>query len=135
MVALGRTVSVGAVLVLATACGSQDPCADPPPDDPTCPDLSFRGELYDEWRPVDKPATTEELGNAPYPACNDEEPCNGPDLGGFAVTDVWLLEGVDPERALIGYRQGTEISVVFVRRGVDPEAIEGLPAAVRPHPH
>jgi hypothetical protein len=117
-----------AVLALAVACSSADPCADPPPDDARCPDLTFSGELYDEWRQVARPAVTQELGDARYPACNDDEPCNGPDLGGFGATDVWLLEGVDPEQALIGHRQGTETPVIFVRRGTDPATLPGLSA-------
>jgi hypothetical protein len=123
-----RVALASAVVALAAACGAADPCDEAPPEDPDCPDLTFSGDLYDEWRPVEPPAVTEELGDARYPACNDEEPCNGPDLGGFAATDVWLLEGVDPEDALIGLRQGTKTHVVFLRRGLDPSTVEGLPS-------
>ena len=129
MAALARLASATAALALVAGCGAHDPCAHRPPEDASCPDLTFSGELYDEWRPVEPPDVTQELGDARYPACNDDEPCNGPDLGGFAATDVWLLEGVDPEQALIGYRQGTETHVVFVVRGTDPGAVPGMSAA------
>lgn len=123
MAALAGLPAAVAVLALTLACSSPDPCADLPAEDGDCPDLTFSGELYDEWRPVDRPPVTQELGDARYPACNDDEPCNGTDLDGFGATDVWLLEGADPAQALIGYRQGTETAVVFVRRGVDPSTL------------
>jgi hypothetical protein len=119
------------VLALAVACSSPDPCADPPPDDAGCPDLTFSGDLYDEWRPVEGAVVIkeiEELGDANYPACNDREPCNGPDLGGFGATDVWRLDGVDPDLALMSYRQGTRSPVIFVLRGTDPDSVPGLSA-------
>lgn len=127
MAALTR---LAAAAVLLVGCGSSDPCADLPDADGDCPDLQFSGGRYDEWRPVDLPSVTEELGDARYPACNDEERCNGPDLDGFGATDVWLLPGVDPQQALIGYRQGSETSVVFLRQGLDPAQVPGLDAAV-----
>jgi hypothetical protein len=98
------------------------------PADPTCPDLRFSGDYYDEWRETDPAPILQELGDAVYPACNDAETC-GPDLGGFAATDVWLLKGVDVREALVGYRQDTETHVIFVRRGVDPKTVAGLPGA------
>jgi hypothetical protein len=98
--------------------------------DPRCPDLRFSGLLYDEWRETVPPPTLQELGDAAYPACNDAETC-GPDLGGFAATDVWLLEGVDVESAILGYRQNTETYVIFLRRGIDPDTVPGLRAAAK----
>jgi len=98
--------------------------------DPGCPDLRFSGHHYDEWRETDPPPILQELGDAAYPACNDAENC-GPDLGGFAATDVWLLEGVDVETAVLGYRQDTETHVIFVRRGVDPDTVPGLRRAAQ----
>ena len=101
--------------VLATGCGADETCRAAPPD-PACPDLRFGGRFYDEVREVRRPAALQEVGNATYPACNDAETC-GPDLGGFAATDVWLLDGTDPTVAVIGLRQGTHTYVVFHRRG------------------
>jgi hypothetical protein len=115
------------VLALAASCTSEAGC-EPGPRDPRCPDLRFSGHYYDEWRETEAPPTRQELGDAVYPACNDAETC-GPDLGGFAATDVWLLEGVDVENAVIGYRQDTETPVIFLRRGVDPDAVPGLQQA------
>ncbi len=112
------------VLALAASCTSEAGC-ERAPRDPTCPDLRFSGHYYDEWRETEAPPVRQELGDAVYPACNDAENC-GPDLGGFAATDVWLLDGVDVESAVIGYRQGTRTSVIFLRRGVDPGAVPGL---------
>jgi hypothetical protein len=125
----GRLVAAALLASLAAACGENATC-EAAPRDPSCPDLRFSGVLYDEWREVTPPPVRQELGDAVYPACNDAETC-GPDLGGFAATDVWLLEGVDPDDAVIGYRQGTETAVAFLRRGADPDAVPGLRDAVR----
>jgi hypothetical protein len=65
----------------------------------------------------------QELGDdAAYPACS-EDPCTGDDLGGLGATDVWRLDGVDPEDALIGIRQDSQTYVVYVRVGVDPDSL------------
>jgi hypothetical protein len=121
-------VAAFVVLVLATSCTSDAGC-EAAPRDPRCPDLSFSGDYYDEWRETDPPPILQELGDASYPACNDAESC-GPDMGGFAATDVWSLEGVDVKTAVIGYRQDTETHVIFVRRGLDPDTVPSLRAAV-----
>jgi hypothetical protein len=125
----GPLMAAALLAVLAAACGGDATC-ETAPRDPSCPDLRFSGVRYDEWREVTPPRVRQELGDAVYPACNDAETC-GPDLGGFAATDVWLLEGVDPDDAVIGYRQDTRTAVVFLRRGADPDAVPGLRAAVR----
>jgi hypothetical protein len=121
-------LGAASLAVVLLGCTAADPCADLPVDDGTCPDLTFSGELYDEWGLVELPAVTEELGDAAFPSCNDEEPCNGPDLDGYAATDVWLLEGVDPQHAVIGYRQGTETAVIFLRQEVEAADVPGLAA-------
>ena len=115
--------------VVLASCASNAVC-EASPSDPDCPDLRFRGHYYDEWHEVDPAPPLEELGDGAYPACNDAEHC-GPDLGGFAATDVWLLEGVDLEKAVIGIRQDTETYVIFVRRGTDPDTVPGLRAAAQ----
>jgi hypothetical protein len=120
---------VAVVLVLAASCTSEAGC-EREPRDPGCPDLRFSGRYYDEWHETEAPPIRQELGDAVYPACNDAETC-GPDLGGFAATDVWLLDGVDVESAVIGYRQDTDTHVIFLRRGIDPDAVPGL--LERPH--
>lgn len=125
---LAASLGAASLAVVLLGCTTSDPCADVPVADGSCPDLTFSSELYDEWAPVDLPAVTQELGDAGFPACNDEEPCNGPDLGGHGATDVWLVEGVDPQDALIGYRQGTETPVIFLRQGVDAVDVAGLDA-------
>lgn len=116
-------------MVVLASCASNAGC-DVSPSDPDCPDLRFRGHYYDEWHKVDPAPRLEELGDGVYPACNDAEHC-GPDLGGFAATDVWLLEGVDLEEAVIGIRQETETYVIFVRRGTDPDTVPGLRGAAQ----
>ena len=121
-------VGLAAFMAVLSGCGSTARCA-PAPGDPDCPDLRFRGHYYDEWREVRPAPHLEELGDGTYPACNDAEHC-GPDLGGFAATDVWLVEGVDLDRAVIGLRQDTETYVIFVRRGLDPDRVPGLRRAV-----
>lgn len=127
MAALSQALASALALVL-TACTSPGTCEASTSDDGDCPDLVFSGSEYDEWRPVDLPDVTEELGDARYPACNDREECSGPDLDGHGASDVWLLEGVDPQQALIGYRQGSETPVIFLRQGVAPSDVPGLPA-------
>ena len=108
-------------MVLSASCASPQACT-AGPSDPQCPDLHFSGRYYDEWREFHPGPLLQEVGNATYPACNDDENC-GPDLGGFAATDVWLIDGVDTEDAVLGYRQNTQTYVVFVRRGLDPDTI------------
>ena len=125
-----RWVAVPLLLALWSCGSSDDAACKPAAPDPECPDLRFSGVLYDEWQAVDPPPVLQEIGDAVYPACNGPEHC-GPDLGGFAATDVWLIEGIDTEQALMGYRQGTETHVVFVRRGTDPESVPGLQDAVQ----
>lgn len=117
-----------ALAVLLLGCSASDGCADLPVPDGDCADLTFSSELYDEWAPAELPAITQELGDAAFPACNDDEPCNGPDLDGHGATDVWLLEGVDPQHALMGYRQGTRTPVIYLRHGLTPERVPGLAA-------
>ena len=117
------------VSALGVACTSPPAC-EPEPPDPACPDLRFSEQLYDEWREVELPAVTQELGDAAYPACNEKGDCR-PDLGGHGATDVWLLEGVAPEQAVIGFRHATRTPVVFVRRGLDPSTVPGLRAGDR----
>lgn len=121
--------TVAGVLALS-ACGSEGDC-DPTPEPESCADLDFRGVLYDEWQPVDAPApiVMQELGNATYPACNAAATCEGDELIGFGSTDVWLVEGVDVTDAVLGRREGTTTTVIFVRVGVDPE---GLRSKVEP---
>ena len=117
-----------ALALVLLGCSASESCADRPVADGDCPDLTFSSELYDEWGPVELPAITQELGDARFPACNDDEPCSGPDLDGYGATDVWLLEGVDPSHALIGYRQGTRTPVIYLRQGLTPERVPGLAA-------
>ena len=105
---------------LLLACSTEPSCAAPEADSPDCHDLTFNDVQYDEWRTVDKPAITQELGDGRYPACNRGE-CG---LEGWGTTDVWLVDGVDPEVALMGLREGTEVSVIFVRVGTDPDEVE-----------
>lgn len=127
-VACGGRPLAAVAMVLGASCASPQACT-AGPRDPSCPDLRFGGRYYDEWRQArDRPASPadlQEVGNATYPACNDREVC-GRDLEGFAATDVWLVDGVDTDDAVLGFRQDTSTYVVFVRRGLDPAAVVGL---------
>lgn len=116
-----------AIVVVLASCASSA-AYEESPSNPECPDLRFRDHYYDEWHEVHPAPILEELGDGVYPACNDAEN-RGPDLGGFAATDVWLLDGVDFEKAVIGIRQDTETYVIFVRRGIDPDTIPALRGA------
>lgn len=122
MVAGRLSVTVVAVGLLVS-CSSGESCAAASPTPAVCDDLKYRGQFYNEWAEVDAPRILQEVGDATYPDCNDVGPCGQADPGGHAATDVWLLPGVDREQALIGFREGTETRVVFVRRGVDPATL------------
>ena len=114
----GVAATMSATLLLS--CASEPACATQPSGDGECHDLTFNDVAYDEWRTVEKPAITQELGDGRYPACNRGE-CG---LEGWGTTDVWLVDGVEPEVALMGLREGTEVAVIFVRAGTDPESVE-----------
>jgi hypothetical protein len=117
--------TVAAAAVLA-ACSADDAACEPAAAPASCADLVFRGGQYNEWREHDTPppAQMQEVGNATYPDCNIPEGCPGSELDGFGATDVYLIDGVDIEDAVIGFRQGSEATVIFVRVGTDPD---GLP--------
>ena len=114
-------MATAAAVLLVVACTSSGGCVPSSSAPGSCPDLRFRGHVYDEWREVDPPPILQEVGNATYPACNAAETCDGVDLDGFGATDVWLFEGVDLTDAVIGLREGTHTYVIFVRVGVDPD--------------
>ena len=117
-----------AVVLLSASCASDESCASAAPAAApvtapaasSCPDLRYGGNVYTEWREADPPRILQEVGDATYPACNDTDPCDGRNLEGFGATDVWLVPGVDPTRAVIGLREGTHTYVIFVKVGVDP---------------
>jgi hypothetical protein len=115
-----------AVVLLSASCASEESCTSAAsltsaaPVASSCPDLRFGVNVYTEWRDVDPPRILQEVGNASYPACNDTDACDGRNLDGFGATDVWLVPGVDPTRAVIGLREGTHTYVIFVKVGVDP---------------
>jgi hypothetical protein len=123
-----RPVALVALIWLA-GCSSHpsEAACEPSPAPADCADLSFRGESYNELRPIaaPPPSQMQELGDASYPACNDD-PCRHDGLGGLGATDVWLIDGVDPHDAVIGVRQDTTTYVVFVGAGVDPESVPAL---------
>jgi hypothetical protein len=114
---------VAVAVMLVVSCGTDDSCAQASPAS-DCHDLLFQGASYDEWREVDLPRLTQEVGDATYPACNDTDSCDGEGLGGFGTTDVWLVDGVDPTKAVMGLREGTQTPVLFVASSADPEAVE-----------
>jgi hypothetical protein len=113
-------VAVAMSATLLLSCASEPSCSAPDADSPDCHDLTLNDVEYDEWRTVEKPPITQELGDGRYPACNRGS-CG---LEGWGTTDVWLVDGVDPTVALMGYREGTEVAVIFVRVGTDPEDVE-----------
>lgn len=121
-----------AVVLLSASCASEESCATAAPLNSaapvtsSCPDLRFGGNVYTEWREVDTPRFLQEVGDATYPACNDTDACDGRNLDGFGATDVWLVPGVDPTRAVIGLREGTDTYVIFVKVGIDPDTLRSL---------
>jgi hypothetical protein len=122
----GRQVVTAAAFLLAAACASSESCAQASSATDKCADLSYNGNSYDEWREIKPPPILQELGDALYPACNEAGRCGGDDLGGLGATDVWLVEGVDPEQAVIGVREGSETYVIYVRLSTDPDTLKPL---------
>jgi hypothetical protein len=121
----GTAATIAGVLLLA-GCSPDASCAAAAPAAARCPDLRFRGHVYNEWREAEPPRVLQEVGNATYPACNSAEACDGEDLDGFGATDVWQVKGVDLTQAVFGLREGTHTWVIFVRVGVDPETLRPL---------
>jgi hypothetical protein len=120
----GLLAAVG--LLSLTACSggsSQAGCqrTSPPAD---CADLSFHGVAYDELRPIQAPPPDQmqEIGDATYPACNDDA-CDHDGLNGFGSTDVWQITGIDGRDAVLGIRENSSTYVVYVRVGVDPASL------------
>src|SRR3954469_2827633 len=104
------TTALAAVLLVS--CSSGPTCDAPPAASGDCPDLVYQGKAYMEWREVTPPRIRQELGDdATYPACNTAGTCDDRGVGDNGATDVWLAEGVDPAKALIGYREGMETFV------------------------
>ena len=118
----GLTTLVVSVALLAS-CAS-DGCEESPAPDADCPDLVYQGSSYVEWREVTPPAIRQELGDATYPACNTAGTCADSGVGSNGATDVWLVEGIDPGRAVIGLREGTDTFVLFVERDTDPDVVQ-----------
>jgi hypothetical protein len=83
----------------------------------------FNGVAYNEWGEIQPEPWMEmqELGDATYPDCNIPDGCPGSELDGFGATGAYVLDGVDADDAFIGERQGTDVRVIFVRVGVDPD--------------
>jgi hypothetical protein len=124
MSSAGIASTAVAVLVVLASCGADETCTqtEPPAD---CHDLEFKHVSYDEWREVKAPRITQELGDATYPACNDTVSCAEEGLGGFGSTDVFLVDGVDPAKAVLGLREGSHTTVLFLAAGVAPDSLEG----------
>jgi hypothetical protein len=124
---LGRLAAAGAAVALTASCASgASSCPSVAPVAASCPDLRFAGHLYDEWHRVPAPRYLAEVGDATYPACNAAATCGGDRLEGLGSTDVWKIDGVSSDRAVLGLREGThDTYVVFVRRGVDPSTLRG----------
>jgi hypothetical protein len=116
--------AASAAALLSAACSTGGACAQASTPSGACADIDFNGDFYDEWREMKPPPIMQEVGDASYPVCNASSRCTGDDLGGLGSTDVWVLEGVDPAKALIGLREGTSTYVVFVRVGTDPASVK-----------
>ncbi len=118
-----RAAAVAAVLLMGVSCAPGRSCERSRPTGPGCADLEVDGTSYDEWRPFHGPRVLQEVGDGTYPACNSADACDSEGLGDHGATDVWRLEGVDPARALVGLRENSRTRVIFVRVGLDPDAI------------
>ncbi len=87
--------------------------------------MTLFGVGYREWRRFDGPPVTQmqEFGDATYPACNVPEGCPGSEFEGFGATDVWVIPGVDVADAVVGMRQNSDVRVIFVRIGIQPDEL------------
>jgi hypothetical protein len=118
---MGRGLALPLALLLLGSCGNDRSCPDPPA---SCDNLVVAGHGYVVWRtvtpPPGAPGNIQEVGNATYPACNL---CDDP-FGGNRATDVWHLPGARRGQAVLGIREGSsEVFVIYVRRGVDPQSL------------
>ena len=118
-------------LLLLAACSAPQRC-ETRPVPASCPDLLVETRAYDEWRTVARPARLQEIDDATYPACNHADRCGGDPLDGLGASDVWLLDGVDPARAVLALEEGTGRYAVFVRRGTDPARLHLDPRLLHP---
>ena len=56
-------VAVAMSATLLISCASEPSCTAPDADSPDCHDLTLDDVEYDEWRTVEKPSITQELGD------------------------------------------------------------------------
>lgn len=127
MRSIHRAAWVLASFAVLASCRGDPACTGAPSAGPDCADLQFQGRSYDEWRTIRPPKILQEVGDATYPSCNQVASCSpdGTGVGSFGATDVWQLGGVDPRRAVIGLREGTQTYVVFLAVGADPSELAG----------
>jgi len=111
-------------VALLSGCAGEPSC-EPAPASETCPDVLFNGVSYNEWGEIEPEPWMEmqELGDATYPDCNVPDGCPGSELDGLGATGAYLLEGVDPIDAFVGERQNSDVRVIFVRVGADPDEL------------
>jgi hypothetical protein len=109
-------------VALLSGCAAEPSC-DPAPASETCADVLFHGVPYNEWGEIEPEPwmDMQELGDATYPDCNVPDGCPGSELDGHGATGAYLLDGVDPADAFIGERQNSDVRVIFLRVGADPD--------------
>ena len=109
-------------VALLSGCADEASC-DPPPASEACADVLFNGVSYNEWGDIEPQPwmDMQELGDATYPDCNVPDGCPGSELDGLGATGAYRLDRVDPSDAFIGERQNSDVRVIFVRVGADPD--------------
>jgi hypothetical protein len=113
-------VVVGVALLAGCA---DDPSCEPTPVSESCADVVFNGVEYNEWGEIEPEPwmDMQELGDATYPDCNVPDGCPGSELDGLGATGAYRLDGVDAHDAFVGQRQNSDVRVIFVRVGADPD--------------
>ena len=130
----GPLVVAALLMGVALFCGcAAEASCDPPPPSESCADVLFYGVPYNEWGEIEPEPwmDIQELGDATYPDCNIPDGCPNSELDGFGATGAYLVDGVDPADAFIGKRQNSDVRVIFVRVGANPDDL-ALPPRVGP---
>ena len=125
LIKLGAAAAGAVLLTSCSSNGSCDGATVNPAFARSCASaVRYEGHFYVEVSLDQKIPRGEELGDGAYPACNDTGDCRSTNpAAGFLATDVWRLDGVDPDVAVVGLREGSHRYVVFARPDVAPRQL------------
>lgn len=118
------------VVVLAGACSSSP--EDPGGEAACAASLTYAGQVYYSWSLDEHVARGPQLGAAAYPGGCDDEPDSEEDEFPSVPTTVWRMPGVDPDIAVIGWKQGTKRLAVYAHPDAElQDLLPGEPHRVR----